>query len=252
MKPLFIILLTLNSTVLFAAESLFSPTPRGVTIEVVADFPAGPGPFITVILAPGQGYHMGLPAMERTAQRLVQEGIAVYRFNWAYYTASPQGNPSEGFEFEIEDMNTVLALAQADSRVDSSRTWAAGKSLGSSVAWHVLRDNNTLRGGVFLTPVCGHVESFEQSPDVVQNYYYPGVSAESRSMVIVQGDADPLCSTPILYGMVADLNAPTRLSVVGGDHSFAGLRREGDLAFEQNLQAVADFVAVAVSDLSMD
>ncbi len=252
MKHLLLPILMLHSAMTFAADTLSIQTPRAATIEVVADFPTGPGPFITVILAPGQGYHMNLPAIESTARRLVEEGIAVYRFNWAYYSASPRGNPSDGFELEIEDMHSVVEFARSDTRVDSSRLWAAGKSLGSSVAWHVLRGDSELRGGVLLTPVCSQVENPQQPPVAVHDYYYPDVSAETRPLIIVLGDDDPLCSTSILYSLVAKLNAVTRLSIVGGDHSFDNLHREGDLAFQQNLQAVTDFVALSVSDFSAE
>jgi len=252
MKGLLTAILILHCSLSVAAESVSIATPRGSTIEVIADFPIGAGPFTTVILAPGQGYHMRLAALEQTARRLVEEDIAVYRFDWTYYTATPRGSPSQDFVLEIEDMNTVVALAVADSRVDSSRVWAAGKSLGSSVAWHVLRANRTLRGGVLLTPVCSQVESAGAAPVAIHDYYYPDVSAETRPLVFAQGDADPLCSTPILYGLMADLSAPTRLLVVGGDHSFEGLPRAEGNALDENLQAVADFVALAVADFSAD
>lgn len=84
-------------------------------------------------------------------------------------------------------MNTVVALAVADSRVDSSRVWAAGKLLGSSVAWHVLRANRTLRGDVLLTPVCSQIESAGAAPVAILDYYYEDVSAETRPLVFALG-----------------------------------------------------------------
>jgi hypothetical protein len=42
----------------FAAEEMTVGAPDGRRVSVIADFPSGPGPHSTIVLAPGQGYHM--------------------------------------------------------------------------------------------------------------------------------------------------------------------------------------------------
>lgn len=97
-------------------------------LQFIADFPPGSGPFPTMILAPGQGYHMRLPAMTRTAKALVDQGMAVYRFDWSYFTAEPKGNPSADLSSELRDMQEVIATARRDERVDPDRvSWAASR-----------------------------------------------------------------------------------------------------------------------------
>jgi alpha/beta superfamily hydrolase len=126
------------STACFA-QPIKLKTPRGAVLDVIAEFPAGDGPFPTVILAPGQGYHMGLPAMEQTAKEMVVQRIAVYRFNWAYFSNDAKnGQPSKEYVAEIEDMTAVLTKVRSDPRVAKDKIAVAGKSLGSLVAWQVL------------------------------------------------------------------------------------------------------------------
>lgn len=233
------------------AEPFPLTTPRGAVIDVIEEFPEGLGPFSTVVLAPGQGYHMQMPTLELLAKKLLSEGIAVYRFNWAYYTSTPRGDLSDGFALEIEDMQTVITKAKSDSRVDQKRLWAAGKSLGSSVAWHVLAEDSSLRGGVLLTPVCSQVLSGTQTPSPLHEYYYPNITEETRPMVFGLGDSDPLCSVPILYNLIADLKGQSRIIVVGGNHSFESLPLEGNEALEKNFAVLNDFVALAIRQWSV-
>ena len=147
------------STICFA-EAMKLTTPRGASLEVIAEFPAGDGPFPVLVLAPGQGYHMGLPAMEATAKQMVAQGISVYRFNWAYFSNDAKnGQPSKDYVAEIDDMTAVLTKARSDPRVAKDKIAIAGKSLGSLVAWQVLAKNKDIKSGLFLTPVCSEMQS---------------------------------------------------------------------------------------------
>jgi len=107
----------------FAADSRGAPGD----LDLIADFPPGGGPFPAGVLAPGEGYHMRLPAMERTAEALVAQGHAVYRFNWAYWSREPKGKPAADLSSELDDIRRVLAAARSDRRVaaDSSRSAAS-------------------------------------------------------------------------------------------------------------------------------
>lgn len=229
------------------AETLTVTTVRGVKVDVVADFPDGAGPFPAVVLAPGQGYHMALPALEQTARRLVSQGVAVYRFNWAYFTAKPQpGTPSDDLSHELEDMSAVLAAATADPRVNRGNLSVGGKSVGSVVAWRALRANKSLQAGLFLTAVCSRVAKGQSVPTAMADENYPGVAAETRPLLFISGDRDPLCAPPVLYRFVAHAGGPARVAIVGGDHSYQNSALTGtaaEVARTRNINAVAQLSA---------
>jgi predicted alpha/beta-hydrolase family hydrolase len=252
MIPLIFAVLLGISTVT-AAESPHVNTSRGTPISVIAEFPIGAGSFPAVVLAPGQGYHMALQAMEKTAKRLTENGVAVFRFNWTYFSAAPKGKPSNDLSLEIEDMSAVIAAAKADPRVRKDDVWAAGKSLGSLVAWRVLASDKSLRGGAFLTPLCSRVPDGKSAPISEAEENYPGLTLETRPLAFVLGDKDPLCAPPLLYSFLANASVKTRIGVVGGDHSFENKARTGAsaaVALEENLRVAAEFITLAISDAS--
>ncbi len=233
------------------AQSIKLKTPRGAQLEVMVEFPAGDGPFPALVLAPGQGYHMGLPAMEATAKEMVAQRIAVYRFNWAYFSNDAKsGQPAKDYVAEIEDMTTVLNKARSDPRIAKDKVAVAGKSLGSLVAWQVLAKNKDLKGGLFLTPVCSETQSGYAIPSSVAAGNYPGIGNEKRPLAFIAGEADPLCAAPVLYQYVAQAGGSTRVAIVGGNHGFANPKLTGalgDEALKSNVKMVAllsaDFVA---------
>jgi dienelactone hydrolase len=202
-----------------AASARQVATPRGEPIEVLVEYPARAvsKSLPTVVLAPGAGYHMRLPLLESLARALVKQGIVVYRFNWAYFVKDPEkGTLSKDRLAEIEDMNTVLELARRDPAVDKSRIALAGKSLGSIIAWRVLRSQPDVRGALLLTPVC----SSRPNKPVVPEANYPEVAQETRRSAWILGDEDPACVPPTLFRLLASSGQPTRVNVVGGNHSF--------------------------------
>jgi dienelactone hydrolase len=240
------------STVCFA-QPIKLKTPRGAQLEVIAEFPAGDGPFPVLVLAPGQGYHMGLPAMEATAKEMVAQRIAVYRFNWAYFSSDAKsGQPSKEYVAEIEDMTTVLNKARSDPRVAKDKIAVAGKSLGSVVAWQVLAKHKDIKGGLFLTPVCSETQSGHVISSTVAAGNYPGIGNEKRPLAFIAGEADPLCAAPALYQYVSQAGGPTRISIVGGNHGFANPKLTGTLgdeAMKSNVKIVALLAADFVSEL---
>lgn len=220
--------------------------PSGASLEIIAEFPAGPGPFPAVVLAPGQGYHMALPVLTETAHKLVERGIAVFRFNWAYFSKSPTaGEPSADLSAEVQDLDDVVAAARADRRVDSNRLFVGGKSLGSLVAWQVLRHDAGLRGALLLTPIC--IDEQDGKKLEVGADSYPGLPAERRPLAFITGDFDPHCAATTLYAFAATAKANVRVAVVGGDHSF----HHPALAAEQRGAAAARSIG-SVAQLSAD
>lgn len=237
------------------ADPLGIATPRGARVEAIADFPAGPGPFPAVVLAPGQAYPMDMPALAQPARRLVELGIAVYRFDWAYSTRTPRGEPSADLSLELEDLAAVVAAARADPRVDRGKLAVGGKSLGSLVAWRAFSADQSLMGGLFLTPLCSRAAPGQPTPAPVAERNYPGFSAERRPMAFILGDHDPLCNPSVLYRFAAHAAGPVRIAVTGGDHLFENRLLQGaaaDRARERNIQAVARFAAGFIADAAAE
>lgn len=197
-------------------------TARGSLLRLVVDAPGaehGGGPFPAVVLAPGQGYHLALPALTQTAQRMAARGLVVYRFDWGYFGAEPRGKPSQDLADELEDLQAAIRAARADRRVDPARVLVAGKSLGSVVAWRAFTGDPQLRAALLLTPLCTRrTEGAEPRAAGLANY--PGSDKEARPVALLLGDRDPLCTTSHLYAWAGTAGPDWRVNVVGGDHGF--------------------------------
>lgn len=50
---------------------------------------------------------------------------------------------------------------------------------------------------------------------------YPGVQKETRPLLFVMGDADPLCDPKALLRFAASTAGPVRVVIVDGDHGFS-------------------------------
>ena len=221
-------------------------TPRGAVVEMLVDMPEGTGPHAVLILAPGQGYHARLPLMERLSKDLVERGVAVVRFNWAYFVKDAKtGKPSDDLSLETEDMQTVLAATKKLPRIDAKRVAVGGKSLGSLVSWRVFRDDVAIRAAVLLTPVCVDYQTESLGDATLKNY--PSLSANTRPLLLVSGDEDPLCPNRFLYGAAQSVAAGARVIVSGGNHNFATKlgsdpARESDANLDLVIRATTEFV----------
>lgn len=213
----FAVSLLMTASVASAAdEAVRIATPRGATIELIVEKPQGRGPFPAVILGSGSGYSMRGPILQRVAHDLVAQGIAVYRLDWAYRVAgTPFADQPRDKKAEIEDMRTALALAQNDPAIDRTRIALAGKSLGSVIAWQLLRLTPDVKGAILLTPVCDP----EENPEAPARFY-PELGAEKRPRLWIVGDVDPVCPVPLFHRYIADGGASDRVAVVAGNHSY--------------------------------
>lgn len=213
---------------------------------MLVDIPDGPGPHAVLVLAPGQGYHARLPLMERLSKDLVARGVAVVRFNWAYFVKDPKaGKPADNLSSEVEDMQSVLAATRKLARIDAKRISVGGKSLGSLVGWRVFRDDVSLRAGALLTPVCTDYMAEGKRDATLENYQ--NLSANTRPLLLVSGDEDPLCPNRFLYAASATIAAGARVVVPGGDHSFATKngtdpKLESDANLDTAVRVTTEFV----------
>lgn len=199
-----------------AQDAIRVTTPRGAPVEVIVDKPAGAGPFPAVILGSGAGYDMRKPILAKAAEALRAQGIAVYRIDWGYRVAgTPFSKQPRDRKAEIEDMRTVLDLARNDPQVDRTRIALAGKSLGSVVAWKLLRATPDVKGAILLTPVCDPKEDAEAPAG-----FYPDLATETRPRLWIMGDVDPVCPVTVLERYVAAGGRGDRIAVVSGDHGY--------------------------------
>ncbi|WP_422982039.1 alpha/beta family hydrolase [Undibacterium sp. Ji50W] len=190
-------------------------------LEVCVDFPEGAGPFPALILAPGLRYDMHRPVIAQSADHLVAQGIAVYRFNWIFYTVDAEnGHPSADLSAEIASMQVIIAAARSDARVNPHQLSVAGKSFGSVVAWQVFQADKRLQRCILMTPLCkSEVTNENEALDAVRKNY-PDVEQESRPVAMMAGDQDPYCELPLLYRYAASFARPATVIVLPGNHSF--------------------------------
>jgi predicted alpha/beta-hydrolase family hydrolase len=229
------------------AEDFSITSAHGAAVNVIAEFPDGAGPHPAIVLAPGQGYHMRLPALEETARALVRSGVAVFRFDWAYFTAEPRGRPSKGLENELQDIQAVIGGARQHAKVDQRRVAVGGKSLGSGVAWRAFAADSSLRSALLLTPICSRIAAGQSAARSEAEENYPGFSRQARPVLLVSGDQDPLCATQVLLQFAATGSTRTRVAIVGGDHGFESRAPDPSVAEAERRRHIAAVAAVAAS-----
>lgn len=155
-----------------------------------------------VVLAPGQGYHRGLPLLKGAADALAAAGFLAVTFDWRYFTADTK--PSEDRSAERADLDEAIALARGQKLI------LAGKSMGAGLALDRAMGAD-LAGLALLTLPVRDVGHAVARLDYVR-----------APVLIVNGDTDPLCELATLHTLAARCMKPPRVVVVPGDHSFEG------------------------------
>ncbi len=213
--------------------------------DIIAGFPAGPGPFPAVILAPGLRYDMHRPVMAQVADHLLSQGFAVFRFNWSFYTDDAvHGQPSPDLIPELQDMASVLRLATSDGRIQQQNISVAGKSFGSIVAWRFFQQQPALKNCVLLTPLCVVDQSGGDELRLVKQNY-PDAEKEIRPVLVLVGNADPYCELETLREFAAPLAARFNIVVLEGNHSLEIPDEDTTVAtgkLEQNLALLASHI----------
>lgn len=133
-----------------------------------------------VVIAPGSGYHRGLPLVAGFAQRCAEEGMIAVTFDWHYF--SEKGKISEGRTREKEDIAATVAYARSLKEADKEALVLVGKSFGSVIAWDHFKGDKTLKALILLTPVI--------PSDEYEAKLYPGLGEEKRPVVMGLGASD--------------------------------------------------------------
>jgi dienelactone hydrolase len=247
--PSIILLLFTGATV--SAQTVKVKTPRGAEVAVAINVPGNlRGKAAAVVIAPGQGYHMDLPIVEDLAKKVSASGVIAFRFNWGYFTADPQkGAPSADLSREFEDLQAVLNFAKADARVDASQILIAGKSMGSVVAYRAFLSDASAKALLLLTPLCSRASDDNgkplPAPVATAGQNYPRFAEITKPVVLVLGNADPLCSPPALYDFLKNTKGNASAIVIGGDHGWNLSSATDAASMERNAKNIAEGVEVA-------
>lgn len=216
------------------AEKTFElTTPRGSIVKVDVYHP---GESKVLLLAQGQGCSPRLDLYDAIAEQA--HGFTVARLYWSY-CVSGVGGASDDLSAEREDFLTVLSdlrRSYADDQI-----LIGGKSLGSFVSQDVFRDNSKLLALVLLTPVCTNNQS--KANEFEANY--PGLSTETRPVLLAQGNRDPLCDSAHFQEFTQALPKNFIPAVFMGDHGLGVKNADGTYDAPmglRNLEALAKWM----------
>ena len=181
-------------------------TPRGPAAGVI-DAPDGAP--VVVVLGHGAGSGMGSPFMAGIARGLVEEGLAVARFDFPYMHAGRKAPDPAPVLVET----CRLARAAVAERT-SLPLVAGGKSLGGRIASMAAAEGMAAEALVFL----GYPLHPPGRPEKLRRDHLAGVPVP---MLFLQGSRDPFAQADLLAETVESLADRATLVVVeGGDHSF--------------------------------
>lgn len=172
--------------------------------------PAANKKFPCIIICPGRGYHKDLPLIKDLAKRAYINDIASVTFNWSFFTNKQ--NPSPDGSAEIADIESILAMVMQDPRIDISRVYIAGKSLGTLFAYFAFQEHKELKGCILLTPLLSKAEEGED--------FYPDLNKETRPVTFIIGEKDSLnCPLPELYRYLGNCTDNVSVITLNGGHS---------------------------------
>jgi poly(3-hydroxybutyrate) depolymerase len=176
-----------------------------------------------------------LPLIKGLAKQADLDGFATVRFDWTFFTE--QTKPSEDGSVEMEDLNRIIAMVKANPKLDSTRVYISGKSLGSLLAYAAFRENPWLKGCILLTPVLPSAEAGED--------YYPNLTFETRPLAFILGDKDiDNCPLTELYKLISTCATAFPVVALAGGHGFELGYDDKDAALKQinavNIKAAID------------
>ena len=202
-------------------ENIRLETKRGELIEAVFHYPKIGHKVPAVVIGPGRGYQMEFTLIKGLAEKIVEKGYAVIRFNWHFY--SEQTQPSKGLINELEDYSAAVDFLKGNDKVDGTQIIAVGKSLGSVVSHNYFEKDLSIKSLILMTPICSSQwdDKGNELPEAVPvgDKYYPKLKTDKRKTVVVLGDRDPNCSLPMLYDFLKSSKGNISVVTVEGDHS---------------------------------
>jgi predicted alpha/beta-hydrolase family hydrolase len=205
-------------------------TSRGPSAGIL-DAPHG-APAV-VVLGHGAGSGMGSPFMAGIADGLVEQGLAVARFDFPYMHAGKKApDPGPGL------VEAWRVAREAVAERTSLPLVAGGKSLGGRIASMAVAEGMPARALVFL----GYPLHPPGRPDKLRREHLAQIPVP---MLFLQGSRDAFAQPALLAETIASLgDRATLVEVEGGDHSFRvpGGPRDGAAIGAGLAPAVARFV----------
>lgn len=179
---------------------------------------SGDGDRGSVIITHGAGKGMDAAILKKTADKLVELGFVVLRFNFAYL--DKKSAPSLGGKKEQPDLISAI-----DFMSDHGPPILIGKSFGARVCANVSLERDDLKALVFYGMPLQGASPTAKARD------WSHLARIKYPMLFITGDKDQLCPRDILEPILKTLTAPFVSETVPGDHSFKP--RSEDLAIEK-------------------
>ena len=197
-------------------------------------------PLATLLMAHGAGAPMDSAFMNKLAEALSGEGIAVARFEFAYMAARRTGGakkPPPRADKLIGEFQTALQSLMHEAE---GPLLLGGKSMGGRVA-AMLGGGGSLPGRV--AGICCFGYPFHPTGKPEAEWRLAPLQEAKRPVVILQGDRDPFGSQAELD----EITLPDHVSLTyleDGNHDF-GPRGKSPATLDGNIQiaakATADF-----------
>ncbi len=188
---------------------------------------------------------MGSPFMSAMTALLVDRGIAVTTFEFAYMAARRSGGarrPPPRLEALISEYQAIVGQVGA-RLMPNQRLIIGGKSLGGRVASHIA--DGLYRERQIVGLVClGYPFHAVGKPEILRIDHLANLSCPT---VIIQGDRDPFGNR----GEVKNIPLPSAIGfqwLPDGDHDF-GPRGKSCVTRSQNLASAADAVSAFAAAL---
>jgi len=196
------------------------------------------GATATLLLAHGAGAPMDSAFMEKLAQALAGQGIAVARFEFAYMAGRRTGGPKKPPPRADKLIGEFQTALQALLSETEGPLLVGGKSMGGRVA-AMLAGGGSLPGRV--KGVCCFGYPFHPTGKPDADWRLAPLEEARRSVLILQGDRDPFGTKTELD----EVTLPTHVAISyleDGNHDF-GPRGKSPATLDGNISEAAKAVS---------
>ena len=199
-----------------------------------------------IVLAHGAGANMHHAFMQQLTQSLVDEGFAVYRFNFLYMQANMldgKKRPPDRAPKLVQHLESVLAdiqHKQQQGEINAKRILFVGKSMGSRMMATLtssLHQCEMIAAQSALNRVIGQVcLGYPFVPIKCGEPRLPPLNESSMPTLVLQGERDKF-GLPDQIASWTFRQGIEFTSIPDGDHSFAP-RKSSGTTFDANLALV--------------
>jgi predicted alpha/beta-hydrolase family hydrolase len=211
--------------------------PSGVEPFIWADRPEG-GARAALILAHGAGAPMDSPFMQEMAKRLVAQGLAVFRFEFAYMAERRAGGRKRPPNPQAQLLQQWRDAYAAVRQQTAGHLAIGGKSMGGRMA-SLVADELAVDALICL----GYPFYAAGRPEKPRVAHLAELQTPT---LIVQGERDALGNRETVSGYTLS-SAVTVEWLAAADHDLKPLKRSG-LTHEQHLDSAAAAIAAFLGE----